>query len=389
LYHFIGKDIIYFHSLFWPALLEGSGFRKPNGLFVHGYVTVDGLKMSKSRGNFITAQDWLNCFDSDSLRYYFATKLSTRIDDINVDLEDFMRRVNTDIVNKIVNLVSRCTSFIHRSFGGKLSKELDNPDLYDTFISASTIIGNSWERREFNQAIRKIMELVDLANRYIDTQAPWKISKINPSDGKIQSICSMGINLFRIIITWLKPVLPSLSQRAESFLRIKLEWYSLEKPLLDHNILPFKKIYNRIEHIQIDMLREMKRDNTLKESNEKPSKSVVDKDITETISLSDLSRVDMRIVVIEKAELVENSNKLLRLVVDLGYEKRQIFSGIRKYYPNPSVLVGKKTVAVINLSPRKMRFGVSEAMILSAGSNESGIFILSVEDGAQPGMRVY
>lgn len=254
LYHFIGKDIIYFHSLFWPALLEGSGFRKPNNIFVHGYLTINGIKMSKSRGTFITAKTWLKHLDSDSLRYYFASKLSTNIDDIDLNLNDFVNRINSDIVNKLVNLASRSASFINKYFNNQLSSTLNDFVLYDQFIDGSQSIAKLWECREYSKAITKIMEFTNLANRYIDQKTPWNLVKNHSQHANLQEICSMGINLFRIIMIWISPVLPVLSKRVELFLRSELIWNNIKKPLLNHKIRQFECLYNRISSTSIDDL---------------------------------------------------------------------------------------------------------------------------------------
>ncbi|AYB49405.1 methionine--tRNA ligase [Candidatus Williamhamiltonella defendens] len=251
LYHFIGKDIVYFHSLFWPAVLEGSDFRKPTNLFVHGYITVNGAKMSKSRGTFIEASDYLKHLDPDCLRYYYAAKLSSHIDDIDLNLEDFVQRVNADLVNKVVNLAARNASFINKKFAGILSKELADSELYFTFVQAGLRIANAYHTRETSKAIREIMALADLANRYVDEQAPWVLAKKEVDEAKLQSVCSMGIHLFRILMTYLKPVLPALSERSEAFLNTELTWDSINEPLLNHEIKPFKALFNRIDNDKI------------------------------------------------------------------------------------------------------------------------------------------
>lgn len=399
LYHFIGKDIVYFHSLFWPAMLEGSNFRKPTNLFVHGYVTVNGAKMSKSRGTFIKASTWLQHLDADSLRYYYAAKLSSRIDDIDLNLEDFVQRVNADIVNKVVNLASRNAGFINKRFGGKLSAELADPALYKTFTDAAESIGEAWSSREFGRAVREIMALADVANRYVDEQAPWVVAKQEGRDADLQAICSMGINLFRVLMTWLKPVLPSLTERTEAFLNAELSWEGIQQPLLDHNISTFKALYSRIEMDKVNALIEASKEDaaaatqpapaaTAKAAS-KPAASTAVESVPETINFDDFAKVDMRVALIKTAELVEGSDKLLRLVLDMGGdETRQIFSGIRAAYPDPAVLEGRMTVVVANLAPRKMRFGVSEGMVLSAGPGGKDLFILGADSGAQPGMQV-
>lgn len=404
LYHFIGKDIVYFHSLFWPAMLEGSNFRKPTNLFVHGYVTVNGAKMSKSRGTFIKASTWLQHLDADSLRYYYAAKLSSRIDDIDLNLEDFVQRVNADIVNKVVNLASRNAGFINKRFDGKLSAELADPELYKTFTDASASIGEAWNSREFGRAVREIMALADVANRYVDEQAPWVVAKQEGRDADLQAICSMGINMFRVLMTWLKPVLPSLTERTEAFLNVEMSWDGIQQPLLDHTISAFKALYSRIEMDKVNALIEASKedaavanapavaDSKAKKSGEaKPTVAAASADagVGDTISFDDFAKVDMRVALIKTAELVEGSDKLLRLVLDMGGdETRQIFSGIRAAYPDPSVLEGRLTVVVANLAPRKMRFGVSEGMVLSAGPGGKDLFILGADSGAQPGMQV-
>ncbi|KFD19843.1 methionyl-tRNA synthetase [Tatumella ptyseos ATCC 33301] len=399
LYHFIGKDIVYFHSLFWPAMLEGSNYRKPDNLFVHGYVTVNGAKMSKSRGTFIKASTWLEHLDADSLRYYYAAKLSSRIDDIDLNLEDFVQRVNADVVNKVVNLASRNAGFITKRFNGKLSETLADPALYQTFVDASEKIGEAWASREFGRAIREIMALADLANRYVDEQAPWVVAKEEGRDADLQAICSMGIHLFRILMTWLKPVLPELSARSEAFLNSELSWDSIAQPLTGHTVAPFKALYQRIEMSKVTALVDASKEDAAQAAPAaaatqkktaavaKPAKKE-EASVEGVITIDDFAKVDMRVALIEQAELVEGSDKLLRLMLDVGGEKRQIFSGIRAAYPDPSVLVGRLTIIVANLAPRKMRFGVSEGMVLSAGNGGKDLFILSADSGAQPGMPV-
>ncbi|RRZ94588.1 methionine--tRNA ligase [Erwinia sp. 198] len=388
LYHFIGKDIVYFHSLFWPAMLEGSNFRKPNNLFVHGYVTVNGAKMSKSRGTFIKASTWLQHLDADSLRYYYAAKLSSRIDDIDLNLEDFVQRVNADIVNKVVNLASRNAGFINKRFGGKLSGELADPALYQSFVDASASIAEAWQSREFGRAVREIMAMADVANRYVDEQAPWVVAKQEGRDADLQAICSMGINMFRVLMTWLKPVLPSLSERAEAFLNQELSWDGIAQPLRDHTLSTFKALYNRVEMDKVNALIEASKEDAAAANKPALTGPLADDPIQETITFDDFAKVDMRIALIQNAEFVEGSDKLLRLTLDLGGETRNIFSGIRTAYPDPSVLVGRLTMMVANLAPRKMRFGMSEGMVMAAGPGGKEIFLLSPDSGAQPGMQV-
>ncbi|EKT61905.1 methionine--tRNA ligase [Providencia burhodogranariea] len=386
LYHFIGKDIVYFHSLFWPAMLEGSEYRKPTNLFVHGYVTVNGAKMSKSRGTFITARSYLDHLDADCLRYYYAAKLSSRIDDIDLNLEDFVQRVNSDIVNKVVNLASRNAGFIAKRFGGKLSDKLADPVLYQQFTDAAQSIGDAYSNREYGKAIREIMALADIANRYVDEKAPWVVAKQEDKDQELQDICSMGINLFRVLMTYLKPVLPSLTKRAEAFLNIELTWDSLTAPLISHEVAPFKALFTRIEMTKVEAMVEASKESI------KPTKLLIgplaDNPIQETISFDDFSKIDLRIALIKQADFVEGSDKLLKLQLDIGGETRQVFSGIRSAYPDPKALEGRLTVMVANLAPRKMRFGLSEGMVMAAGPGGKDIYLLSPDNDAQPGMQV-
>ncbi|WP_042859221.1 methionine--tRNA ligase [Dickeya sp. NCPPB 3274] len=388
LYHFIGKDIVYFHSLFWPAMLEGSGFRKPTNLFVHGYVTVNGAKMSKSRGTFIKADTYLKHLDADCLRYYYAAKLSSRIDDIDLNLEDFVQRVNADIVNKVVNLASRNAGFINKRFDGKLADQLADPALYQTFIDAAQTIADAYSSRESGKAVREIMALADLANRYVDEQAPWVVAKQEGRDADLQAICSMGINLFRVLMTYLKPVLPSLSERAEAFLQSELRWDTLAQPLTNHQVGAFKALFNRIDIAQVQGMVDASKEEAAAAAAKPVSGPLADNPIQDTIDFADFDKVDMRVALIQKAELVDGSDKLLRLTLDLGGQTRQVFSGIRAAYPDPSALEGRLTVMVANLAPRKMRFGVSEGMVMAAGPGGKDIFLLSPDSGAQPGMQI-
>ncbi|BEH72985.1 methionine--tRNA ligase [Edwardsiella tarda] len=388
LYHFIGKDIVYFHSLFWPAMLEGSGFRKPSNVFVHGYVTVNGAKMSKSRGTFIQARTYLNHLDPDCLRYYYAAKLSARIDDIDLNLEDFVQRVNADIVNKVVNLASRNAGFITKRFAGQLSTTLADPALYQTFVDAAAEIAQAYEARESGKAIREIMALADLANRYVDEQAPWVVAKQEGRDADLQAICTMGLNLFRVLMTYLKPVLPALSARSEAFLNSELQWDAIATPLLGHQVNPFKALFNRIEMAKVEAMIEEGKQAAAAAAKPALSGPLADDPIQDTITFDDFAKVDMRIAQIVSADLVEGSDKLLKLQLDLGGELRQVFSGIRSAYPDPQALVGRLTVMVANLAPRKMRFGISEGMVMAAGPGGKDIFLLSPDCGAQPGQQV-
>lgn len=387
LYHFIGKDIVYFHSLFWPAMLDGSQFRKPTNVFVHGYVTVNGAKMSKSRGTFIKAGTYLKHLDPDCLRYYYAAKLSARIDDLDLNLDDFVQRVNADIVNKLVNLASRNAGFITKRFDGKLADTLADAALYQEFIDAAELIAQAYESREYGKAIREIMALADKANRYVDEQAPWVVAKQEGRDADLQAICSMGINLFRVLMTYLKPVMPQLSERAEAFLNSQLTWDAIATPLLGHQVNPFKALFSRIDTDKVNaMIEESKEEAAAAMPAKEPTE--LDKNpISETISIDDFSKVDLRVALIAKAESVPEADKLVKLTLDLGGETRQVFAGIKAAY-KPEDLEGRMTVMVANLAPRKMRFGLSEGMVLAAGAGGSDLFILSPDSGAKPGQRV-
>ncbi|MGJ3494880.1 Methionine--tRNA ligase [Piscirickettsia salmonis] len=402
LYHFIGKDIVYFHSLFWPAMLEGAGFRKPSNIFVHGMLTVDGQKMSKSRGTFIKARTYLNHLSSEYLRYYFAAKLNRRIDDIDLNLEDFSQRINSDLVGKVVNIASRCAGFIKKRFDNQLATTLDDLDLFNEFSAQAEKIAKYYESRDFAFAMREIMALADKANQYIDHYKPWQLIKEAGQDNKVHLICSMGINLFRLLTLYLKPVLPELSQHAEEFLNIdSLSWADSQQPLLNHPINTFKPLMKRIETAQIDKIIEETKQELAKEANitanttaainsdeNNPKDSPLHKEpIAQTITIEDFAKIDLRIAKIIKAEHVKEANKLLQLTLDLGGETRQVFAGIKSAYP-PEALEGKLTVMVANLAPRKMRFGVSEGMVLAAGPGGQDLWILNPDEGALPGMRV-
>ncbi|OOE90755.1 methionine--tRNA ligase [Salinivibrio sharmensis] len=389
LYHFIGKDIVYFHSLFWPAMLDGAGFRKPNNVFVHGYVTVNGAKMSKSKGTFIKASTYLKHLDPECLRYYYAAKLNSRIDDLDLSLDDFIQRVNTDIVNKVVNLASRNAGFISKRFDGQLSTVCSEPELYQSFIDKAEHIGELYEAREFNRAIREIIALADKANQYVDEKAPWVIAKEEGKEAELQAICSVGINLFRVLMTYLKPVMPKLAERAEGFLNDTLTWESIATPLTGHQITKFKALFNRIDPKAVDaMIADSKEDVATEEAEKaKAQGPLADEPLADEIEFGDFAKVDLRVAKILECEAVPKADKLLKFKLDIGGEIRQVFSGIKSAY-NPEDLVGKHTVMVANLKPRKMKFGMSEGMILAAGPGGKDIWILEPHEGAQPGMRV-
>ncbi|QFI54656.1 methionine--tRNA ligase [Aeromonas simiae] len=387
LYHFIGKDIAYFHCLFWPSMLEGAGFRKPTKVNVHGYVTVNGAKMSKSKGTFIKASTYLNHLDPECLRYYYAAKLNSRIDDLDLNLDDFVQRVNADVVNKLVNLASRNAGFIAKRFGGQLAASCAEPELYAEFANARTAISEAYESREFSRAIREIMALADKANRYVDDKAPWVIAKQEGADAQLQAVCSVGINLFRVLMAYLKPVMPELAARAEAFLGETLTWDGIAAPLVSHTVAPFKALFSRIEPTKIEAMIEASKEDLAKEQAPKVTGPLADDPISETISYDDFAKIDLRVALIKKAEAVPEADKLLKLQLDIGGETRQVFAGIKSAY-NPEDLEGKLTVMVANLAPRKMRFGMSEGMVLAAGPGGKDLWILEPQEGAQPGMRV-
>jgi len=387
LYHFIGKDIAYFHTLFWPAMLHGAGFRTPNAVFCHGFLTVDGKKMSKSRGTFIMARTYLDHLQPEYLRYYFAAKLGSGIDDLDLNLEDFQARVNSDLVGKVVNIASRCAGFINKRFDGKLGETLGDQGLFKACSRSGAEIAALYEKREFGHAMREIMALADLANQYIDEQKPWVVAKQEGGDAQLHQICTTGINLYRLLVTYLKPVLPKLAEGSESFLNIEpLEWSSCEQPLLGHAISKFKPLMTRIEKEKIDAVIEESKQNLPSES-AAATGPLADDPISDTINYDDFAKLDLRIARIASASHVEDADKLLQLTLDLGGETRNVFAGIKSAYA-PEDLQGKLTVMVANLAPRKMKFGISEGMVLAAGPGGKELFILNPDEGAQPGMRV-
>ncbi|MGY4674275.1 methionine--tRNA ligase [Ursidibacter arcticus] len=395
LYHFIGKDIVYFHSLFWPAMLEGSDHRKPTNVFAHGYVTVDGQKMSKSRGTFIQASTYLKHIDPECLRYYYAAKLNDRIEDLDFSLDDFVQRVNSDIVNKLVNLASRNAGFITKRFDGKLAGELQDPALFAEFIAQSEQIATYYESREFNKAIREIMALTDKANKYIDEKAPWVIAKEEGKEAELQAVCSMGLELFRVLMSYLKPVLPQLAERAEGFLQTQLRWDNIDTPLFNHTIAPFKSLFSRLEKKQIDaVIEETKQlfaqttQQDAKKGKEVTACDTAVEPIAPEITIDDFAKLDLRVAKVLKCEAVPKSDKLLRFELDLGDHTRQVFSGIKAAYNKPEELEGRFVIMIANLAPRKMSFGMSEGMILSAGTGGSNLFLLSADSGVTAGMQV-
>lgn len=383
LYHFIGKDIMYFHALFWPAILHGAHYRTPTAIFTHGFLTIDGQKMSKSRGTFIKARTYLNHLDPEYLRYYFAGKLNERIEDIDINFDDFIQRVNSDVVGKYVNIASRCASFLTKNFAGRLSDHLPEPKLFEEFSKVGDEIAEKFDKLEYSQAIRLIMALADKANQYIDEKKPWSAIKDPARANEVQDICTMGINFFRLLTLYLKPVLPHTAQNVETFLQIApLVWSDKNNPLLSHTIKEYQPLAQRIEKKQIDAMKE-----DAKNVTEQTQQPTLEK--KNYISIDDFAKIDLRIAKIVHAEHVEGAEKLLRLELDLGEDKRQVFAGIKSAY-QPEDLIGKLTVMVANLEPRKMRFGISEGMVLAASSESGGkgLFILHPDAGAEPGMRV-
>jgi len=390
-YHFIGKDIIYFHALFWPALLCGGNFRQPTAIFAHGFLTVDGQKMSKSRGTFITARSYLNHLNPEYLRYYFAAKLSSGIDDIDLNLEDFSQRVNADLVGKVVNIASRCAGFITKNFGGQLATELHKPDLFEQFIAKGDEIAQDYENRDYSKAVREIMALADKANQYIDEFKPWVIAKQTGQEKLLQSVCTQGLNLFNVMMGYLQPILPVMAQKVELFLNAPIVWQS--QPLLDHQIATFQPLMTRLDPKQLDaMLNENKPATPVEEKAKKPAKKIEQpafEPIKETIDVETFGKMDLRIAKIVEANAVEGADKLLQLTLDVGEGKtRNVFAGIKSAYNDLNSLKNRHVVMVANLAPRQMKFGLSEGMVLAAGDGKGGLFLVSPDDGAQAGNRV-
>ncbi|MBH3337832.1 methionine--tRNA ligase [Pseudomonas mendocina] len=390
LYHFIGKDIVNFHALFWPAMLEGAGYRKPTAVNVHGYLTVNGQKMSKSRGTFIKARTYLDHLNPEYLRYYYASKLGRGVDDLDLNLEDFVQKVNSDLVGKVVNIASRCAGFIHKGNNGLLVAANPEPELWDAFQAAAPSIAEAYEARDFSRAMREIMALADRANAWIADKAPWALNKVEGKQAEVQEICALGINLFRQLVIMLKPVLPKLAADAEAFLNVKPQtWADLSLPLANHQLNPFNPLLTRIEPAKIEAMVEASKEDLAAEAPKPQGNGELAKDpLAAEINFDAFAAVDLRIALIEKCEFVEGADKLLRLSLDIGDEKRNVFSGIKSAYPDPSKLEGRLTLYVANLAPRKMKFGISEGMVLAAGPGGEEIYLLSPDSGAKPGQRV-
>ncbi len=392
LYHFIGKDILYFHALFWPAMLEGAGFRKPSAIFAHGFLTVNGQKMSKSRGTFINARTYLAHLDPEHLRYYFAAKLGTGIDDIDLSFEDFVARVNSDLIGKYVNIASRTAGFITKRFGGRLGSLDETAEVARAFREAQAGIAACYESREYSRALHDIMALADLANQYVDSHKPWDLARYPANDERLHRVCSTALNLFRTLTLYLKPVLPAVARRVEEFLNLApLRWQDVLQELpAGHAIQPYRHLMTRVDPKAVDA---MLADARAELAEPKPAASagadtpLARDPIRAQISYEDFARVDLRVARIIAAEHVEGAEKLLRLTLDLGGETRNVFAGIKDAY-DPQQLIGRHTVMIANLAPRKMRFGVSEGMVLAAGPGKQDVWLLSPDPGAAPGMRV-
>jgi len=387
LYHFIGKDIVNFHALFWPSMLKSADFRTPTKVCVHGFLTVNGQKMSKSRGTFINARTYLDHLQPEYLRYYFAAKLGAAVDDLDLNLEDFVQRVNSDLVGKVVNIASRTAKFVSKA-GGTLSANNAKPELWQRFVAGGETIAQLYENREFGKAMREIMALADAANEYIAEQAPWALAKQEGTEQQVLDICSLGINMFRALVAYLKPVLPATAEKAEAFLGETLSW---EQPVSfrgGEGINKFKPLMTRIEKEKVEAMVESSKEALAQPAVAAPPKGpLADEPLADEIQFDDFAKVDLRVALIAKAEHVEGADKLLRLTLDLGGETRNVFSGIKSAY-QPEDLEGKLTIMVANLAPRKMKFGISEGMVLAAGPGGKDIYLLEPHQGAKPGQRV-
>jgi methionyl-tRNA synthetase len=415
LYHFIGKDILYFHALFWPAMLQHTGFRTPTKLFAHGFLTVNGEKMSKSRGTFITADSYLKQgLNPEYLRYYYAAKLNGTMEDIDLSLEDFVAKVNSDLVGKYINIASRTAGFISKRFDGRLTTwDQLSPDqnacLITTFVGSDSIIAEAFENRDFGKAIREIMRLADIANEYVNREAPWLLAKHEGQEAKLHGVCTVSMNLFRRITIYLKPILPKLAEQVEAFLNVEpLSWSDTKSDLFGHRINNYSHLATRIDPKQIDAMIEANKESLApspasgreeaahseqrhaahQQLAAKKEVELADENFEPFIGIDDFSKIDLRVARIVNAEHVEGAEKLLKLTLDIGEEKpRTVFAGIKSAY-DPEKLKGRMTVMVANLAPRKMKFGLSEGMVLAASGDAPGLFILSPDGGAQPGMRV-
>jgi methionyl-tRNA synthetase len=391
-HHFIGKDIVNFHALFWPAVLEGSGYRKPTRVHTHGFVTVDGTKMSKSRGTFVNAGAYLAHLNPEYLRYYFATKLNGTVDDIDINLDDFVQRVNSDLVGKVVNIASRCAGFIQRQSGGLLSADIHDVGLWNAFTAAAPTIAAWFESGDYGRAVREITSLADLANQYIAQQAPWNLAKQADGGPAVQAVCTLGINMFRVLMVYLAPILPDTAARSLRFLNLDtLRWNDATRFLGVHRINPFEALLTRMEKDDLDKVIDDSRDTADSATPAPAATTTAATGSTTTqdnlIDIDTFLKVDLRVARVVAAEHVAGADKLIKLTLDLGGAQRQVFAGIKSAY-QPEALVGRLTVVVANLKPRQMRFGESQGMVLAAGPGGQDIFLLAPDTGATPGMQV-
>jgi methionyl-tRNA synthetase len=386
LHHFIGKDILYFHTLFWPAVLQGASMRRPTAVHAHGFVTINGQKMSKSRGTFITARRYLDSFSPEYLRYYFAAKLGPGIEDLDMNLEEFSARLNSDVVGKLVNIASRCAGFISKSAGGKLAVSLADPELFAAFTVQAEQIGAAYESLDYASAIRDIMALADRANQYIDQRKPWMLAKNPENAAEVQAVCTQGLNLFRTLMIYLSPVLPDMAAKSALFFgEVPWNWSKAGTPLLGTSIQPYEALATRLDPKAVANLIEPATAEPATPASAAPAVAAA---APAMITIEDFGRIDLRVAKIVSAELIPGADKLLKLRVNLGeHGERDLFAGIRAAY-EPASLVGRLTVVVANLQPRKMRFGTSAGMVLAAGPGGKDIFLLSPDSGAAPGMRV-
>ena len=402
LYHFIGKDILYFHALFWPATLHFAGYRTPDRINVHGFLTINGQKMSKSRGTFITASTYAEFLDPEYLRYYFAAKLNDRVEDIDLSLEDFVARVNSNLIGKYINIAARSAGFIAKRFDGVLAPELDEQGaaLVARVQQQAGAIADLYEGRRFSEVVRTVMDLADAANEYINETRPWEVAKQEGEDARLHRLCTSNLNLFRLLTLYLKPIIPVLAQRVETFLNLPPQgWEDARQVMLDHRIAPYTHLAKRIEDRQVDAMLDKNQASLagapaagapppVRHGEHQQNEETVVPPIADTITIDEFGRVDLRVARIVAAEHVDGADKLLRLTLDIGTgETRTVFAGIKSAY-SPEQLEGRLTVLVANLAPRKMRFGTSEGMVLAAGAGGSELFILSPDSGATPGMKV-
>lgn len=389
MYHFIGKDILYFHALFWPAMLHFSGHRAPTGVYAHGFLTVDGQKMSKSRGTFITAKSYLEQgLNPEWMRYYIAAKLNSKIEDIDLNLQDFISRVNSDLVGKYVNIAARASGFIAKRFEGRL-KDVADSALLAKLTAQSEAIAECYESREYAKALRDIMALADIVNEYVDANKPWELAKQEGQDARLHEVCSELINAFTMLTAYLAPVLPKVAENAAKFLNLEaITWANTRETLGEHAINKYEHLMQRVEQKQVDDLIEANKQSIAAAAVPAAEESKYEK-VAEQASFDDFMKIDMRVAKVLNCEAVEGSTKLLKFDLDFGFEKRIIFSGIAAFYPNPAELNGRMVIAVANFAPRKMaKFGVSEGMILSAATADGKLKLLDVDTGAQPGDKV-